>query len=1244
MSAVRFNSIFPTERGEEITLEIWDTAYSGAATSFNTKDNGYNLKYSANGFEEAAQFMATECEFVFWIENATHEALITDFVTAQEGRFLVRILKDSVLEWTGLILFDSTSYEEVDYPFAFQIKAVDGIGTLKDVDFKDISGPYTGKSKMIEYLTRALSKISYVSEFYGAGDVFLRTSVDWWEETMTHSPTGVDMLDQAYLSNAVYYEYKNGVLEYKSCYDVIKDILTALECRITYAKGAFWIEQISYRIATTIIQRQWETDGTFISAVNYSIDNDIDQTASGALLATGIYEFTAPLSEARHEFKALERRNFFAGAENVDDTHTGIDTFYTPIHGNSGETTLRITGGMVLRISSNTFAPGYTNPLEPFVAVIRLNIFLDNYGLQNSYTLQASYQVAFTPVIWHATPGLYVCQTISGPFLANTTDDIFTFTQGIDLITPPLPENTESFTFSCELETLKKSDGTTYSFADFDITYEISNLWMEAYSEGGPVLSGEAAKYSTLNTDTQNTKVYKSESLIGSSTNVNTVGAIWVKPASTYILAGLWGIGATTPAYSFIGQMLTYVVASTRAKTSKKLNGSLYGDIASLALVVWDSINWVLMGGTWDAVHNIFTGEWIEIRHTAGLTPSTPIRYIATDHPNPPRGNTSTTGGLGPFRVGAPLGTIMYPVASTLSEENIRAGVITSLPIQDTLTDYDFNTGDTIVIVDPFTGGFEELLVTALTTTGQTAISVSGTLLNDYPRGAPIVRLPRIGAGFSLPSGPDGAILRRTSGSWAPYGTTALSDGVVLTWTDAGGWAAAALPAGYTDEQAQDAVGSMLSDSTEIDFTYTDATPSLTAVLKTTGVSAGTYNSLTVDIKGRVTAATLIAYLTANQSITLSGDVTGSGTTAITTTIANAVVTFAKFQNLSALSVFARSGNTSGVGAALAASAANQYLRVNSAGTSLEWGTITAVTGTGAAGQVALFTGASTVGGSATFTYDSTNKRLQVSEQVTPGAKVGTYNADYGTITGSREWMNIDGSLSTNLTATIRNFRNVGGTGDNIFSLVTGGANGGDPMLQFIISGVETWSIGVDNSDADKLKIKPQASPGAGATGGEGITITTAVTPLVGINTDTPIHPMDVNGLGRALTWTNGTDATGGTGGTSTFSTGAGGSPSLTALVCPNGNMMTVRFTSGSSPTAGARIINIVPPAAVRHASKIYVILGGYNDVTQRDIAKFVIDTSATTPANIAIKSNSLLSGIDAATDYFLCIHIMGHA
>jgi len=41
---------------------------------------------------------------------------------------------------------------------------------------------------------------------------------------------------------------------------------------------------------------------------------------------------------------------------------------------------------------------------------------------------------------------------------------------------------------------------------------------------------------------------------------------------------------------------------------------------------------------------------------------------------------------------------------------------------------------------------------------------------------------------------------------------------------------------GYTDEQAQDAVGNILTDSSEIDFTYDDATPSIAASLKANSI------------------------------------------------------------------------------------------------------------------------------------------------------------------------------------------------------------------------------------------------------------------------------------------------------------------------------------------------------------------------------------------------------------------------
>lgn len=74
----------------------------------------------------------------------------------------------------------------------------------------------------------------------------------------------------------------------------------------------------------------------------------------------------------------------------------------------------------------------------------------------------------------------------------------------------------------------------------------------------------------------------------------------------------------------------------------------------------------------------------------------------------------------------------------------------------------------------------------------------------------------------------------------------------------------------YTDEQAQDAVGSILIDTTDIDLTYIDGVPSIQADLTVTGVVPTSYGgaltipSFTVDTKGRLSAASNNTPLTAS--------------------------------------------------------------------------------------------------------------------------------------------------------------------------------------------------------------------------------------------------------------------------------------------------------------------------------------------------------------------------------------------
>lgn len=125
-------------------------------------------------------------------------------------------------------------------------------------------------------------------------------------------------------------------------------------------------------------------------------------------------------------------------------------------------------------------------------------------------------------------------------------------------------------------------------------------------------------------------------------------------------------------------------------------------------------------------------------------------------------------------------------------------------------------------------------------------------------------------------------------------------------------------------------------------ITNATTTPAMTFSLG--NIVPATVNGITLSGSSTpslaVTGATSVTGVnTGDQTITFSGDLSGSGSAGINATIANNAVTYAKMQQVAAISVI---GNATGslANAGAITGSANQVLRVNATGSSLAFGAL----------------------------------------------------------------------------------------------------------------------------------------------------------------------------------------------------------------------------------------------------------------------------------------------------------------
>jgi len=1215
--AVRLTSTFYDINERQFRVDIYDNDFVGDPTEFRM-DN-CRLIYGASDPDDInSAIVGSRAEIGMYVhfEDTVLPTFIDDYSNGQEDRFFVEIynITSSRVVWRGIMTPDFAGETDTAPLYTFNISAVCGLATLKKIPYHDGTAVYEGIERITKHLTIALSEIIHTDIFWDASDVFIKTAVDCWEEDMDSGATD-DPLYQAALDHSAFWDYKtsgNVDKDVLSCYTVLEKILDVFNARIFQNEGVWWIEQIPYRESSPYYSRHYSKSGGYLTNAIESGANVINQTTTGAKLATVNYDFMPALKNADITYAVKMRRNYIAGTSANPNFNQEIST-------NGGTATMRLRFTLNYTIvDAGLGAPaGAVYYIAPLVT-----LKIGSYYLTRPYTIQ-NYTAVIGPLTWTTTFGAGVYIPIQVGQIPAGTDGV-SGSVTIELITPVLPASGSSNLFDMPTDTceMRKFNGTLVDDSLFLKTLQIVDQYLEIYDQGTPSVNEDQFLYRATN-DNGASERYEKEVIIGTAGFANSVGRLKVWDGAEWADGGFWGQGIDTRDKA-IGSILALHIANARGVPIRRLNGALTGNFRIHHLLnTSEGRKWMMSSCSWDIPLNSIQGTWFELTYGVDGVSNTPVKikllpggsFPTVDPSSPGNGISNTSPGFH----SNPAPTVLKPVSYNAISSKIDEGdTVTAIPLFTASLGNEFLAGDSVTIVHPITGVYQDFEIDTPPGIGDTSLSVvSEAAAYDFLEGSYLV-IKQKPYSFSLPDGDQGEILRfnATSGVWEAYAGT--TDGHVLTWDTTNGW------------QAEVAGGGGITALTG-DVTATGP-GSVAATIANNAVTFAKFQQISTDkLLGRDTAGTgnteeiaLNATLEFDGSLNLrraalTGDVTATaGSNA--TTIANDAVTFAKMQNIATDKLLGRdtagSGNTEeiGLGASLSFDgagniqraaltgdvtaavngnattiandavtyaklqnvAANNVLLGNDNGTAqnvqeLTAAEVWALLGlTGTANRFALFTTSTALSTNAAFTFTTSPDRVTFTGSAAgSGANNGILNLNTGAITGTTEFLRQSGNINGNMIMSLLNSNNSSASNHTIFQIMTGGASGssasGDAVIQFTVSTVITHAIGVDNSDGDRFKITPNSStPGGNANMGI-IVRDNSGTGNTGINHDFPQHPLDGLGNARFELWM-------GTGdewdsGNIAFGTGAGTGPSLTTIT-GTGNAVRVTFTTGTTPTA----------------------------------------------------------------------------
>lgn len=680
MANPKLFSEFRSSYGHFYLIEIWDDEYTGTSPDqFSVTGDGFQLNYSGQTDNIYSPIIGSSVSFGMYVQDSATTAFFNTLKQYQQDRYFVKIWKGEFsgedantwyntskvsddglvmsfspdeeqvvyldFHWGGYIVQDIIEVEDVSQPYVLNIQATDGISKLSDTQ----CGTSFFRQSTNQFIN-ALDQIGVLG-IYGSEHPVLAVVSNWWAEEMTYNANN-NPLDETWVDFHAFDTIdEQGNYTNKNWFEILSQICTIFGLRFYYSNGQYRLEQLFQREASSMIQHQYKKDKTKIDNTSVSYNKTIDQTSNKARLAGNIFNFLPAVNDVAITLNQEEK-----AITGVTSTETNDPTTQPGVISSALNNQVSIDFQHDARLL-------VTNNVNQQLLYFKFKLKVTLFDFTNNVTYYLKRTISGTTpgaISWTTTQAGSGYEVLIGhvqeyqtqwvlPTPPPNTPQPQSVKGTISVLTPAIPADgdmsfewdfVEMINYLGATRTLNASNVVKYSITTTDFRTSFGSIQNQVSRIRA--ISPTSANNSGLTYTLPETSVFTGQGERGSLVEQTNVGGLLIKIPYTNWREGNSG------SYKTIQKLVCQEFLKLMDEPIQKYMGRFYSSHDFRQRLVFDSKNWVQLGGTYSANTDEWDGEWFAISR-ASITPTfddvtTITDVIAVGNVNGLTGNSSFEG------------------------------------------------------------------------------------------------------------------------------------------------------------------------------------------------------------------------------------------------------------------------------------------------------------------------------------------------------------------------------------------------------------------------------------------------------------------------------------------------------------------------------------------------------------------------------------------------------------------------